>query len=987
MFYRDKFASHILLSASATVIALLGSVLVVPTVQAQEQQGSGVVANKTAPCIVDHPDLEKGIPLDLAGKRYIDEKNETIFQDRNDRIVSSATLVKRNGDLYVKYHYVFNQNHDPYRRKWWQHLQSQNSKFSLFIPNNATVSQLKVVESMKEDGKPSPLTWVYDSSKNGLNPGDSVLENWNKYDGNATNTGGVSVTVFKPKKSEIPAFVNSGTPGYNEQISLLKATNYPHGGFTTNENFDKLNQNLDGVLYFLGHGGKRSTFYGILRNHGAGFTNKFDVEIEYRLNEGVKPQDLIWVAAHSTQKGQNSIYDVYTAADDRKSDMVEKNKPKVDLTCLDAPKVEPKSVPTPIADYPDTNQQVEQGSSVTITSTTSAPTGFIPKLKEPETNEPVESYTIEGADAASTDDDIKVTIAQDGTVTIEAGTTAKVGNIDPKPAVILVDSKTGAEIAGSADSLNVEVTKKPDTAKYPDEVKQVQQGSSLTINPTTPAPTGTTPKLKKPNTDESVDSYVIPGNTDSTDDDITVSIDTNGNVVITAGTTAKVGNIDPQPTVILIDTNTNQPIANSDDLLNVEVTKKPDAVNPLAGAKAQYPDDIREVKQGGSVSIIPTTPAPKGSTPKLKDPKTNEPVETYTIDNGTDSPDDDITVTIDADGTVTIKAGTKAKVGEIDPKPVVILVDDSTKNEIADSADSLNINVVVGVNDDIDNDGIPNAFDPDADGDGINNADEIAIGTNPLNPMTDGKVNDGARDEDHDGKDNATESVVPSGPVLDANNDGLGDVAETDVNPKDSRNDLLDGPKTGTHIAPQCIAATTTTAIPLILLLPLGLALQLRIPGLEPLERIVAEQVSNFNRQIEQANAGLQQQLGIYNGPGAQHAKQLNDTLQQLGPVAAKIIGGIALAASGVLAVTWLATACTPKSAGSGGSSASVQGSSLSSQTQADPKDKLPATLQNSSKNEEIENIAEQPADYSEADETVANETVAEEIIAEDPSA
>ncbi|APT91679.1 hypothetical protein CPHO_00645 [Corynebacterium phocae] len=95
---------------------------------------------------------------------------------------------------------------------------------------------------------------------------------------------------------------------------------------------------------------------------------------------------------------------------------------------------------------------------------------------------------------------------------------------------------------------------------------------------------------------------------------------------------------------------------------------------------------------------------------------------------------------------------------------------------------------------DLDADGIPDSKDPDADGDGVNNADEIAIGTNPLDPDSDSDGNsDGEGDFDGDGKSNADESVVPDAPVTDGDGDGLGDVDETDVNPKDGTNDLVDG--------------------------------------------------------------------------------------------------------------------------------------------------------------------------------------------------
>ncbi|MDP9800714.1 hypothetical protein J2S49_000790 [Arcanobacterium wilhelmae] len=65
-------------------------------------------------------------------------------------------------------------------------------------------------------------------------------------------------------------------------------------------------------------------------------------------------------------------------------------------------------------------------------------------------------------------------------------------------------------------------------------------------------------------------------------------------------------------------------------------------------------------------------------------------------------------------------------------------------------------------NDDFDQDGIVNQFDPDADNDGVNNDDEIAIGTSPFDiDSDDNGTNDGEEDKDNDGWSNSTESVVP----------------------------------------------------------------------------------------------------------------------------------------------------------------------------------------------------------------------------------
>ena len=64
----------------------------------------------------------------------------------------------------------------------------------------------------------------------------------------------------------------------------------------------------------------------------------------------------------------------------------------------------------------------------------------------------------------------------------------------------------------------------------------------------------------------------------------------------------------------------------------------------------------------------------------------------------------------------------------------------------------------------------------------------------------------------------------------------------------------------------------------------------------------------------------LQKQLGIYNGPLAQQANQINLMLKKVSPEAGRIGGGVALAAAGALALGLLINSCAP---GAGSSSSS----------------------------------------------------------------
>ena len=115
----------------------------------------------------------------------------------------------------------------------------------------------------------------------------------------------------------------------------------------------------------------------------------------------------------------------------------------------------------------------------------------------------------------------------------------------------------------------------------------------------------------------------------------------------------------------------------------------------------------------------------------------------------------------------------------------------------------------------------------------------------------------------------------------------------------------------------RCAPAAAGVGIPLLFLLPIGLASQMNIPGFSPLVKQVSAQIDGINRQLGAQNAALQKQLGIYNGPLARQANQINVMLQK--SEAGRVGGGIALAAAGVLALGLVANACSPN----GGSSSS----------------------------------------------------------------
>lgn len=107
----------------------------------------------------------------------------------------------------------------------------------------------------------------------------------------------------------------------------------------------------------------------------------------------------------------------------------------------------------------------------------------------------------------------------------------------------------------------------------------------------------------------------------------------------------------------------------------------------------------------------------------------------------------------------------------------------------------------------------------------------------------------------------------------------------------------------------QCLAAGLTVGLPLLLLIPVGLATELNIPGLSPI-------IDEIERQAAQVNAQLQQQAGIYNPEVARFVEQYNDEIR-----------AAALVAAGLLVVSYLAANCSPD-----GSSTSSDLSSTSSE-------------------------------------------------------
>ena len=107
------------------------------------------------------------------------------------------------------------------------------------------------------------------------------------------------------------------------------------------------------------------------------------------------------------------------------------------------------------------------------------------------------------------------------------------------------------------------------------------------------------------------------------------------------------------------------------------------------------------------------------------------------------------------------------------------------------------------------------------------------------------------------------------------------------------------------NLSERCINTGLGIGIPLLFLIPVGLASQMNIPGL-------SEFVAPINKQIQDLNTRLQQQAGVFNGPLADQVNGINAQLKRFGADYQQAAGAVALIAAGALAIGLLADACAP---------------------------------------------------------------------------
>ncbi|WP_047253900.1 YPDG domain-containing protein [Corynebacterium testudinoris] len=100
-----------------------------------------------------------------------------------------------------------------------------------------------------------------------------------------------------------------------------------------------------------------------------------------------------------------------------------------------------------------------------------------------------------------------------------------------------------------------------------------------------------------------------------------------------------------------------------------------------------------------------------------------------------------------------------------------------------------------------------------------------------------------------------------------------------------------------------CVAAGLTVGLPLLLLVPVGMAGQLNIPGLDQLN-------ADLQAQLRNANSQLQQQFGIFDPAQAQYINQINSEIARFTADNRTIINGAAMVALGLLAAAYLYNSC-----------------------------------------------------------------------------
>ncbi|MDY6050432.1 MAG: Rib/alpha-like domain-containing protein [Corynebacterium sp.] len=177
----------------------------------------------------------------------------------------------------------------------------------------------------------------------------------------------------------------------------------------------------------------------------------------------------------------------------------------------------------------------------------------------------------------------------------------------------------------------------------------------------------------------------------------------------------------------------------------------------IATAQVTVTDAPIALRNGAETPMYSDTTVYQGTTKTIPAPtvytngKTINPADIASYAAGTDVP---AWVKVNPDGSLVLTPAADEKLGVVDPMPEIIVT-------YADgSTEPFRVPITV-IKNDQDGDGLADEVDPDIDGDGVNNFDEVLVGTDPRNPMTNGNTLDGDLDTDGDGRTNGEESFIP----------------------------------------------------------------------------------------------------------------------------------------------------------------------------------------------------------------------------------
>ncbi|WP_252970631.1 putative Ig domain-containing protein, partial [Corynebacterium guaraldiae] len=446
-------------------------------------------------------------------------------------------------------------------------------------------------------------------------------------------------------------------------------------------------------------------------------------------------------------------------------------------------------------------------------------------------------------------------------------------------------------------------TNPKDPSDKPSEDKAPDWSDNASTTPDEPAVVE-----KDPNSGD-----VKPGTTvEVTEGDGTVEIDPEtGDITVTPGEDAKPGDKvvvevkDPSGEVI--DTIT---VTIADPSINT------DKVTITEGQETDPFDTAKDVPEGGTVSVD-----------NLPDGLTVDP-ETGKVTGTPDKLDD------------------WGKDEETRDVVVTVTITDADGNEV--SGDK-----VITIQRDTDGDGAPDVTDPDDDNDGATDEEENKAGTDPKDPNSkpsEDKApdwNNGSTTPDKPVELPNTGGSVEDGTTVETEGPGKAEIGEDgtitvtpgeDAKPgdkvvvevKDPSGKVIDtveveitkpGKPGGSsdwagssNLSQRCINTGLGVGIPLLFLIPVGLASQMNIPGLKDF-------VAPINKQIQNLNTQLQKQAGVFNGPLAGKVAGIDAQLKRFGIDHQQAAGAVALIAAGALAIGLIADACAPGAGSSNGSS------------------------------------------------------------------